>query len=49
MDMFTVLTPNGTIVCRSRLLSVAIDYMTDDTILYVNGEPSTVSAFELAA
>lgn len=48
MDMFTVLTPTGTIICRSRLAEVALSYLTDDTILYVNGKPTSSDLFTLA-
>lgn len=48
MDTYSVLTREGYIVCRSRLAEVAFSYLTDDTILYVNGEPAESTVYILA-
>lgn len=44
LPMYTVLTPTGAILCRSRALDVALPYLTPDAVLLVNGEPFSPDA-----
>lgn len=37
LPMFTVLTPTGAIVCQSRLLDVALGYLTAGAVLLRDG------------
>jgi hypothetical protein len=37
VDMYTVVSKRGQFIARSRLLEVAMEYMTNDTVMYKNG------------
>lgn len=41
LPMFTVLTPTGAIVCQSRLLDVALGYLSAGAVLLRDGVPYT--------
>jgi hypothetical protein len=45
VHMFTVLTPRGAIVCRSRAEDVALSYLTPGAVLLCDGVPFTPAPF----